>query len=78
MEGTHTEKSAKPRGTGKRQMDLVKTDDQIEEIENAASNYVEIRNQRMALTEDEVTANEKLVAVMKTHKKTRYTVPRRR
>ena len=44
----------------------------IRAIETAALNYEEARDERMACTELEVAAQEKLVKVMHTHKKTVY------
>ena len=44
----------------------------IPSIEAAAQAYVEIRDQRMALTPKEVEAHDRLLKTMKRHKKTEY------
>ena len=44
----------------------------IPEVEHAAESYREIRDERMELTESEVTAKASLIAVMKAHKLTVY------
>lgn len=43
-------------------------DESIPEIEQAAEEYVAIRDKRMVLTEDEVEARTRLIAKMKDHK----------
>lgn len=45
----------------------------IPAIRKAAETYVEIRDERMELTEREVEANEKLVAIMTKHDVSDYT-----
>ena len=47
-------------------------DPKIEAIETAAENYAEIRDERQALTLDEVKLKTKLLTLMKEHKKTKY------
>ena len=44
----------------------------IEEIEAAAEKYVDIRDQRMALTDQEVDRKGLLLTLMKRHDKTHY------
>jgi hypothetical protein len=47
-------------------------DDVIEELRDAALKYVDVRDQRMALTKLEVEAKETLLTCMHEHKKKRY------
>jgi hypothetical protein len=47
-------------------------DPEIEEIENAALDYVEVRDRRQQLTAQEVPAKQKLLDLMKAHDKTHY------
>lgn len=44
----------------------------VPEIDDAAKNYVRIRDERMELTEDEVAASAKLLGLMKKHELTIY------
>lgn len=45
---------------------------EIEELEEAAFKYAEIRDQRMELTQREVSAKQTVLALMKKHKKNDY------
>jgi hypothetical protein len=47
-------------------------DSAIQPLENAAHEYVEIRDERMGLAEREVTAKGVLLKLMKKHSKTHY------
>jgi hypothetical protein len=47
-------------------------DPEIEELESAALDYAEIRDQRQLLTPKEVEAKEKLLSLMKAHDKQTY------
>jgi hypothetical protein len=52
----------------KRQQRIKGTEaESIKEINDAAEAYVDVRDQRMALTKDEVTAKEKLTTLMLEH-----------
>ena len=44
----------------------------IQEIDDAAAAFVDVRDNRMALTREEVEASEKLLEVMRKHKLTTY------
>jgi hypothetical protein len=44
----------------------------IEEIENAAHDYADVRDKRMALTTQEVEAKGVIIGAMKKHGKTHY------
>jgi len=48
------------------------SDPVVEEIEDAAEYYVEVRNNRMRLTEQEVTARDALASVLRKHRRTTY------
>lgn len=47
-------------------------DPEIEELENAAQDYASIRDERIALNQDEHKLKEKLLSLMKVNKKERY------
>jgi hypothetical protein len=56
-----------------RQARLPAVDDpEIEELEAAAEEYVEVRDRRMALTVDEVELKETLLSLMHKHSKQKY------
>jgi hypothetical protein len=55
-----------------KRLDGIEPDDRIKEIEDAADNYVDCRDERMGLTDKEVAAKEKLIEVMRKHKKAIY------
>jgi hypothetical protein len=47
-------------------------DPAIEELEDSAENYADVRDQRMELTREESRLKEELLGLMKKHKKTSY------
>jgi hypothetical protein len=47
-------------------------DPEIEELESAAEAYVDVRDQRMRLTEQEVPLRDKLLELMDKHSKQQY------
>lgn len=47
----------------------------IQEIDDAADAYVEARNERMSLTEEEVEKHAALLELMRKHELTTYTTP---
>jgi hypothetical protein len=61
-------RTAKPK-----QVDLPGMEDRdIPEIEEAAERYRDVRDERIALSKDESTAKQSLIAVMKAHKRSVY------
>lgn len=56
-----------------KQADLPGMEDRdIPEIEEAAERYRDVRDERIALSKDESTAKQSLIAVMKAHKRSVY------
>lgn len=46
--------------------------DRLRDVEEAADDYVEVRDTRMAWTKKEIAASQRLMEVMKEHKLTNY------
>ena len=71
-EELETPDNPKPKRTP-RQARLPGVDDpEIEELESAAEEYVDVRDRRMALTEEEVELKGELLKLMHEHNKTKY------
>jgi hypothetical protein len=71
-EQLETPSTPKPKRTP-RQARLPGVDDpEIEELESAAEEYVDVRDRRMALTEEEVELKGELLKLMHEHNKTKY------
>lgn len=61
--------TTEPKPKGRRQLEIAGTErPKIREVDTAAASYVEVRDQRMKLTEEEKEAKDTLIAVMAKHK----------